>query len=245
MNPQKNIEERIELYLDGKLSKDEIEELWLDILNKPEYFTHLKINLSLRKRYRQKKEHPVVNTTNYQPWLLSVAAVVLFILAFNFFYTSIDETIVPLKQISFYELESSKVVRSDNQNLTKTDSLLNEAFNAVVTGEKNKGIDLYTQIYNKNVTASYSAKAHLNIGIIFYNELNFDDAAVSFRSALDAGGKIPRVEEKSHWFLAQTYINMNLLEKARDSARKTLEMNGKFKDEAQIILLSLDSILES
>lgn len=47
-----NIEQKIEAYLNGELSREEVEELWLDLMGQPEYLEHLKTNLALKKRYK-------------------------------------------------------------------------------------------------------------------------------------------------------------------------------------------------
>lgn len=243
MNRQKHIEERIELYLDDNLSKSEIEELWIDILQRPEYLDHLKINLSLRELHKRKKKTFPLVAQNYHLGILTMAALLLAVFYFTILNSITSPYKAPLTQIDLHEIQSPDVMRAVDGYLTGIDSLMHEAFNAAVMGENAQALNLYKNILNE-ASPENAVKAHFNTGIILYNEKQFGDAAKSFYAALTLRKNLPRVEEKARWYLGNTYANLDSLINARYTFYRTYQMNGVHKNEAREMLISIEGLLK-
>ncbi|MEX0778538.1 MAG: hypothetical protein WD491_07070 [Balneolales bacterium] len=232
MKERKHIEERIELYLDGRLTNQEIEELWIDILSKPKYLDHLKINLSLRELNKNKTRSVSLLDKKYQPWAIAAAAFFILLLII-FFNTGSNSSLATVTRIELHELESPNIKRSIQDELTGADSLLNEAFNAAVTGEHEKAISLYSIVLNDY--DSFDFEVYLNQGILQFNADNYKDAKVSFQSAYDYAAE-PSDEQKSQWFLGNTYVKLDSLGKSREYITKVSEWNGPFQNDAREML---------
>ena len=243
MKQKKHIEERIELYLKDELTHNEIEELWVDILRQPEFLDDLKINIALKEYYKTQENQHSNAPVKGKHWLMATAAVMLAaVFTFFFLYTS-PNIIDPVTHIDLHEIEAPAVMRSDQGAFTNGDSLLHEAFNAAVMDDTNKALSLYNEIINSSELEAYHAKAYLNQGIIYYNQARFEQAASSFQAAVDKTEE-GAIEEKSQWYLGNTYVNLNALKDARASISRVYEIDGRYRSEAARMLLSLDSILK-
>ncbi|MEX0929718.1 MAG: hypothetical protein WDZ53_09945 [Balneolales bacterium] len=244
MNPNNNkhIEELIDLYLHDKLSQDEIEEIWIRILNRPEYLEYLKVNLLLHELYKKKLGTQLPLPARYYRWATAMAAVFMVIFFINYFYPAYEAPPLTTARIELHELESPFVTRSANQHLVGADSLLHFAFNAAVMGDPYDAIRVYNDLAADQRYDSYAAQAFLNLGILQYNEQCFEDAAQAFLSALAKPAIHPRMKEKLHWYLGHTLINLNAFDSGTASINIVYEMKGTYQSGALHMLRALDSM---
>ncbi|MEX0686292.1 MAG: tetratricopeptide repeat protein [Balneolales bacterium] len=244
MEQKKHIEERIELYLADRLTLDEIEDLWLDIMKQPEYLDHLKINIALKELYKNEGNKKASSYNYYKPWLFAAAAALLLAFILSFFLSFSSPAILTLNKIDLVEIESPSMVRSGSEQFSQGDSLLNLAFNSTVIGDTDKALILYNKIIEDPQYNFYYAKAHLNQGIIYFNQERFTEAAQAFKTAIIWSNSDQNIVEKSYWYLGKTYVGLKALPEARESIFRTYQMNGHYRSEAEQMLISLDSILD-
>lgn len=246
----KHIEERIQAYLDGKLSTEEIDQLWSDIIKNPEYYDHLQINAELKELFEKRRGkksdssatvHQLNPMQKYGKWVMALAAVILLTIAINLFQVSDHpDMITAIDQISMLEMETVDVTRDQAVELTGADSLLFYAYDASVRNNYEEAAELYRDISRRFPESVEAAKARLNQGILTYNNRDYEEAMTYFLASLEIGHSDMYVVEKAHWYLANTYINMDRLEDARREAYEVYAHNGVYRNAAYHMIRQLN-----
>ena len=130
-----------------------------------------------------------------------------------------------------------------NPDFYAADSMVVLGFTATVDGNDSLAVKYYREVNEKYGNTAGSAKAHLNVGIIRYNDAKYQEATNEFVLALVSGGLSRRVAEKAHWYLANALINLGELEKAHLQAVAVWQMEGPLRDAAFLLIRRLDQQL--
>jgi len=77
-NEKLEIEEQIDRYVAGQLSQEEIDELWVELVQHDEYMAYLETSANLKEITRDKQEK---SAKDRPAWMYAAAAVVLLLLA--------------------------------------------------------------------------------------------------------------------------------------------------------------------
>ncbi len=236
------LEERIDAYIKGNLSKEQVDELWVDLLKKPEYIEQLQTEIDLARVYRkrqkrQKKSESII----YWKWV-AAAAVALLVVYINFFSGSNVDSIREWTQgpINLLDnLAAAEITRSD-ANIPSADSVLNTAFKAAINGDTKEAATIYEKVLEQQQNPKIRTKASLNLGIIHYNNKDFHDSIDYFRQALDADQSDSLRSERTYWYLGNALANTGDLSSAREAVLTTYEMGRIYKDDAFKLLKRLD-----
>lgn len=205
--------QKIDAYLKGKLSEDEVDTLWIELLKRPDYLEYLKTEAALKDLIAERSGHDMVQSEPpkgpaYRPWLSIAAAVVLIIasvVVFRLVNQQSPATLAP-DQIDVNELASADVMRSSTDEIKKIDSLLNLGFESAVSGKTDKARQIFSDIIHNYSDEPTRAMAYLNLGILRYNNHDFSEAAASFRKAGQFAENDSITKQKAGWFLANTYL---------------------------------------
>lgn len=236
-----NIEQRIDAYIKGQLSDEEVQDLWMQLVKHPEYISLLQTELDLTRIYNQKAQSQ--NTTgHYWKWIASAAAVIVFIITLNILTTNDLQPLKSLGQTNINLVEnlaSAEVTRSGTA-LDPADSLLNTGFKAAISGQIETAIRIFEDIIVRYDSTRAVPKAYLNLGILKYNSGDFDGCIESFNQAISNARDDSLLIEQSYWYLGNAFVNTNELPKARDAVKKAFEMGETYKKEAFRLLKRLD-----
>lgn len=239
---------QIDAYVKGKLNAQQAEELWIDLLKHPEYLDLLEVEITLKalhddKRDSKKQETGISPLQRSWKWIAAAASVAILVVALNFLTGDIQKTIreFALAEISIANnLAAPPVLRSQQSTLTEADSLLNLGFEAALSGNLNKAVDIYETIIQKYDTDPAVAQAYLNIGVITYNDGEFEPAAKAFEQAIARVRDNALLVEKAYWYLGNAYINLNKLEEAREAIHSAYLLDGIYRKTAFRLLRKLD-----
>jgi len=270
MNSEQEIEllKTIDAFLKGELSEAEEDTLWERLLKHPEYLDYLETEAALRDLYQQKTntndEHksikeqlesdqisgriPSESNTNINRLgaALAVAASIAIIFAFLFLINQPQHKApgeLAINSIEVNSMETSDVRRSEINELSPADSLLNVGMQAAMTDNMSKAERIYREVITKYDSKPAAAMAHLNLGIIQYNLGEYENAITSFRSALDIPNTTMIVEEKAYWYMGNAYVNLEQWEKARSVVYEAYVQQGIFRDAAESLLEHIDTRL--
>lgn len=228
-----DIENRIDLYLKGRLSQDQIDDLWVELIENPECYDYLKTVVSLRNIYKDQKINtqtpvyelgsPKVAVT--REWFRYAAAAVVIVAlgasSFLYFNSNQLQTLEPPSSLEHI------VYRSVNNNdIDSSFDQLQAAIGMAVQGHTTSAILMLNQIHDEASDVGLQAEAILNIGIIEYNQDDFNAAARTFNRVANLDGIDMLIHERAMWNLAQSQVAMGDFIAARESVEKVIEMDG-------------------
>ena len=235
------LEQAIDAYLKGKLSEQEVEELWVELLQKPEYIALLETEIDVKRVYKAKQQQDT-STNTYWKWIAAAAAIAILVISINVLS---DNTPKPIEEWTKAEitlsenLASAEVTRSATK-ISSSDSLLNAGFKAAIEGDTNQAIGIYKNIINRYNDTGIISKAYLNLGIIQYNFGEYSYGIESFKKAITIAQDNPLLKEQSYWYMGNAFINIDQLEEARTAVRQAHSLGQIYKDEAFKLLKRLD-----
>src|SRR5699024_5765428 len=251
-----SLEKKIEAYISGHLSEEESQQLWEELLKRPDYIELLNTELAARTIHRtnrisaqneQKDQHTLVyQKLQIWKWVGIAAAIILLVVSINYFKNTSSPTAdsLAIKNINLSEnLISPSVLRSSEQQITPADSMLNLAYGAAIRGKLSEAVPFYDHIISRYPNQSVAVKALLNKGIILFNKGKFDKAKISFEKVIQKSESNSFNKEKGYWFLGNTYINSDQPDSARQALLKAKQMNGIYYGPSNDILEKMDQQL--
>lgn len=245
----KNIIVEIDRYIKGKLSSKEVDNLWIKFLDNPEYFDWFETDLHLRHMIHKNqpaaihslRESNKPKKPNIKTWIAAAAAIIVLSVGLQYFWSlqSFAEEYA-IDQIDRTELMGSDILRSDSQEVEQLDITINEALADAYEGEIEEAIAKFEKILEESPNSRQRVRAEMNLGILLYNESEYEQAVVHFQSITEMGSLSKFVEEKAWWFLGNTYLNLDQLDHAREAVFTAYSLDGRYKNPARDLLERLD-----
>lgn len=244
--------EKIDLYIQGKLSQDEIDELWKTFLKHPEYYNWLETQVHLRSLIRKGKKPKFDSDTGgpsnsstihtHKGWFYAAAAAVMLALGLQFF--SLQQP-GPVSALALAEIEQSyligaDVLRSRDEPNGNIDIAINDALATAYEGETEGAIQQFREILNQSPSEEQRARVEMNLGILLYNNGQYESAKNYFESVMEIEGLEDHQKEKSWWFLGNAYLNLDQPREAREAVFNAYSLDGQFQAAALALLKKLD-----
>lgn len=248
MNNSRELEirQRIDAYIKGRLNEEEIQDLWNEIAKNPELLDLLELEVNIKTLIERKVQKTTIGTgINKLPtwtWRAAAAAAIIIIALIQLFKvgTSSDLNQLVVQKINLGEIETSDGVRAKDLRITTADSLLNLGFEAAISGNEERALELFNEVINNFDEEPYGSKAFLNRGIILYNEPDYEAAILSFREAANRAEDSRMITEKAYWYLGNALINVDELEAAREAVLEAYQLDGVFRNPAFRLLQKLN-----
>jgi tetratricopeptide (TPR) repeat protein len=239
------IRKKIDAYIKGKLSEEEIQQLWNEFAKNPELLDLLELEVHVKTLIEDqaigKGKQAFIHRLPKWTWHAAAAAVIVIVALIQLFRvetpTDIQQFVV--QNISPAQLETSDSVRDNEMHITTADSLLNLGFEAVISGDDSRALNLFDEVISKYDEEPYGSKAYLNKGIILYNEGEYESAIKAFREAEKRVESSRMILEKTQWYLGNALVNIGELEQAYEAVLKTYQMDGVFRQPAFKLLKKL------
>lgn len=253
------LEKKIDAYIKGNLSEEEAQQLWQQLLKRPDYIELLETELGVKSILQQRdsddtdqetaaNEKGIVYTLyRSRKWIAAAAAVILLVVSINILqmntHSSISEA--ALKDINLTEnLSSAQILRSQKSDMTPADSLLNRGFEAAISGDVNEALAMYNKIIDRYGDKPAVVQAHLNKGIIQYNSGEFKNSISSFMAVIKKAKSKSVEREKAYWYMGNAYVNLNQFSKAREAIQNTYSMDGIYRKPSFRLLKKLNHELD-
>lgn len=246
-----DIIKKIDAYLKNQLSEKEAEDFWVELLKNPEYIELLETELAIKSilHDRQKQTQgdspqaiPASANSNTWKWIGAAASVVVLVVAINFLRvetTSLQQqTIGNINMTN--QLAAPMVMRSEGDELTGADSLMNIGFEAALSGDENRALEIYQQVVDRYEQGPAAAQAYLNMGIIKYNSSEYREASSAFDEALVRIEQDRVLQEKAYWYLGNAYTKLNQLEQAKQAIQNAYALDGTYRKSAFRLLRKID-----
>lgn len=228
-NPK--LEDQIDLYLSGSLSHEEIELLWEQLIEHPQYVDYMKTCAGLRKIGSEDKESESSSKTeetitSYNFRYAIAAGIVLLLTVIgvlNIYPESETYYPEPLAVLELNNLRSSDTFENDFERE------IQHGISLAVLGQEEKALEVLHQLKAKVESEEQKLDVMVNIGIVHYNLADFDSAKSTFLAVTQNPHAEPLIKEKAWWYLANSYLKTNHREDAKVAAQHTYDVNGAYR----------------
>jgi len=238
-NRNKDLEKRIEAYVDGDLSTREIDELWAELLDNEYYYDYMKSVASMKKvaEDRQEKSRLQGSESQKAVWLSAAAAILLMIGAATIFNISTEpaENISPISSIELDYYRSADGMAAENME----SDVVRRAISTANTGDVAEALSLINEELQKENSDYKEAELLITSGSILYNSGRFADAIERFETAIDINYDDMMLRERNYWYLGNAYFQVNKLDEAKFALEQAFELNGAYSRVAQSYLRAL------
>ena len=235
------IEARIDAYRRGELSDEQIDKLWEELIEFPENLDYLKNSVNLEKLAAEQIDSDFANTAprdrsqkgkavlyNLSATWGKVAATLLVIAGIlSVVYLFGSDYIFEPQPMNEIELDT---YRSSTIPSAEFDRQIQEAINLASLEEYDEALLKLKKVKQNDLTNEQSISLKINKGSIHYNRGDYPEALDVFHSILDKDYDLHILtREKVHWFLGNTYLQLDQEETAQHHIKKTYELNGAYR----------------
>lgn len=250
-----SIKNKIHDFVDGNLTDAEVDELWAQLIGRPDDLEYLQTLSTLKKMGDEGKFDHLYDTEpnviplfaareesrptfyeRFKPYLVAASVLIIgFAILFNLL-TSVQQP-QTAGAISMIEYEIERGV--DNQTIL--DNYLQEAVSLATNGNLEAAFSQLDQASDLNLTAEQAIDLKMVRGAIQYNSQNYSDALLTFEG-INTIEDIDRLSlEKSTWYLANTQLQLGMIDEARNSMQEVIDLDGSFSRVAKQKLENLSN----
>ena len=240
----KELEGKIDLYVNGKLNEEQIDELWAELIQDEYYLDYTKSVANLKAVIEQKrKEERVATVLPLRKYInYGVAAAVALIIGvvgiLNF--TANNNQGSELEALGWIEYGT---VRSAGDDPALSDNeIVRQAINLANNGSTEEAIRILEEELDAASEVNEIAELSLTLGSIQYNYGNYEGALVSFERVTDLENVDLLILDKSLWYLGNTYIQLDNLVAAEQAFQQTINLDRQYSRVAQRYLEVINSL---
>ncbi len=238
---QKEIKEKIDQYVMGRLSADEIEELWIELIQNEYYLDYLKTvaNLKAVVAKRKSKARAAKVRTRWSYVAAAVIALLIGVLTIlNYPGFNLNTEVHPIDKIELNYYRSAGETTGDPE----TSRIIKNAIALANTGKFDEAVALLENELEKAEDPKWISEISLSLGSLFYNHGNYQEAVSYYNNILNYKEVIGVLTlEKAYWYLGNAYFQLDQLDKARSAIEKAFNLNGAYRRVAQSYLNALSS----
>lgn len=241
---QTSIKERIHDFIEGNLTDHEVDQLWAELIARPDDLDYLQTLATLKKMGESGKfDHlydaepnvvvplsfvdgatkQVTLYEKFKPYLVAASVIIIGVVILFNLMTSVQQPQAtgPISMIE-YEIERS----ADNQ--TMLDSYLQEAVSLATSGNLEAAYAQIDEASSLELTTEQSIDLKMVKGAIQYNSQDYSQALQTFLSVNSIEGIGLMNLEKSTWYLANTQLQLGMTNDAIKSIERVIELDGAF-----------------
>lgn len=237
---KKGLEEKIDRYINGQLSAQEVDELWSELIQDEYHLDYLKSAANLKAVIKQKREARKAKKTQ-QYWYYAAAAVIALLIAVLGVMSLSTQDSTSVQPVSSIELD---YYRSGDGSLDSAQEpgIISDAIRLANTGRVSEAISMLDTELETASKPAWVAELSLNLGSLHYNEANYTEA-ISYYSAVITNKDYVDVLmlEKAYWYAGNAYFHMDELAEAQANIEEAYKLNGAYRRVAKSYLDALSS----
>lgn len=228
-SPDRNeLERKIDQYVHGQLSDEEIEELWAVLIQDGDYLDYLKSAANLKAVMEKKRKSR--KPAHEQPyWSYAAAAVFILVIAvmtvLNMPVFQGADSVEPIESI---ELEYYRSADGTVDSAADPE-VIQQAISLANSGETEQAISILEQELNQARQDEWVAELSIQIGSLQYNSDRYDESIESFERVTNLDEVDILVLEKAYWYLGNAYFQMDRLDEAYDAIERAYELDGAYR----------------
>lgn len=240
---QNKLEVKIDRYVNGQLSQEEIDDLWAELIQDGYHLDYLKTVANLKEVVKKKKERrKTLKMKRY--WSYAAAAVIALTIGIlgvmNLQQSSINGEVQPIESIALdYYRSSEGTIDNEADN-----NVIRDAITLANTGQFDQATALLNKELQQAENPQWISELNLNLGSLYYNEGNYRQSTdyfqkiitqkESFNDNLSTDEKL--ILEKAYWYLGNAYFQLDELDKAKQNIENAYALNGEYRRVAQSYL---------
>jgi tetratricopeptide (TPR) repeat protein len=232
------IERKIDLYISGRLTQPQIDNLWVEMIEYPEMLSYLKTSASIKDLVSGTQGSinsdsvsttvpvtPIKTVANLRTFMAAALLLIAMGLG-SLYYMSSSE--VDINRV-YGPLETLELIAYRSASSPEVDEArrqLNDAVDLALSGNTPLALQLLVQITESTSTDDLKAEANMNIGIIEYNNQEFAEAIVSFKQSLSLNHSNPQLYERAMWNLSHSHMAVGNTVEAKVSLQHVIDLDG-------------------
>lgn len=235
---KRDLEYKIDEYLEGNLTPEQIDELWIELIQDEYYMDYLKTAASLKGLAKQENSSAKIFTMNHLKQVY-LAAAVMIMSATLVLYALYDQgTPASVEPISTIELDYYRSAEG-----TVVEDNISEILMSVIAAANSGNVETAIDIINRELQIySDPAVRHelmITAGSILYNSGQYDQALSWFENAIRINTPDQQLKERNYWYLGNTYFQLNMITEAKMALENAYELNGAYSRIAESYLKAL------
>ncbi len=242
-NFNKDLERKIDLYINGKLSEEQVDDLWAELIQNEHYLDYTKSVANLKQIIQDGRKAQELPPTYQLRKVASygVAAAIAIIIGvlgvLNYTATNGPAELDALAWIEYDTYRSS----NDSPAITNNE-VIKTAIRLANDGNTEEAIGLLKKEILAVSNTEEIALLSLSLGSIQYNYGNYSDALTSFTNVVEKNEINKLILEKGYWYLANTYVQLDRLSEAEEALQKTLDLDGQYSRVAESYLNAINKV---
>lgn len=237
-NTKKDLENRIEEYLEGELTATQIDELWAELIQDDYYYDYLKTAASIKGLSKKRNKNAKIFELTGIKQVYLAAAVMLISAAFVLFNLYDQSNVLGVEPISSIELDyyrSAEGIVEENES----NEMLIMIISIANRGDINGALAMINEQLANISDTKLRQELLVTAGSILYNSGNYDLALERFESGIELNSDDVLLTERNYWYLGNTYFQLNQIAEAKDALEKAYELNGAYSRIAESYLKAL------
>ena len=233
---KKELEAKIDQYVNGQLSAEEVDELWSELIQDGYHLDYLKSVANLKAVIKERRAKQKARETR-KYWYYAAAAVVTLLIAVMSFLNYSVQNNAEVQPISEVELN---YYRSGDGSVTDGPEIIRNAIALANTGKVSEAVSLLEEELQTANEAHWIAELNLNLGSLYYNQGEYQqaidhyDVVISNKEDIDV-----LMLEKAYWYTGNAYFHLDQLTSARNFIEKAYDLNGAYRRVTQSYLNAL------
>ncbi len=235
---KKELEEKIDQYVNGQLSAQEVDELWAELIQDGYHLDYLKSVANLKAVVERKREKQK-STTQKRYWYYAAAAVIALLIAVVGVMNISTQQQSSVEPVSSIELD---YYRSGDGTISSSSDkdIISNAIKLANTGRESEAISLLASELENASEPEWIAELSLNLGSLHYNNGNYNKAIEHYERVVANEDNVDKLMlEKAYWYIGNAHFHLDQLVDARMNIEKAYELNGAYRRVAQSYLNAL------
>lgn len=237
-----DLERKIDLYVNGKLTSAQIDELWAELIQDDYYLDYMKSVANLKAvidRQQETASKSKIYSIQKVARYASAAAVILIasvigVLNMN---PSSEYSVSPVDQLGLDVVRDATGISE-----TVTNDVIRKAIRLATDGEVSEAITMLEEELSKTEDPQLKADIALSLGSIQYNTGDYEASIRNFELVVAQEDINVLTLEKGYWFLGNTYFQMDELVKAETAFQSAYELNGAYSRVAKTYVDALAKV---
>lgn len=241
-NLNKDLERQIDLYLNGRLSEEQIDDLWAELIQDGYYLDYMKSAANLKAIIIESREaaKPTVakQLRKYASYVTAAAVVIIVGVLGVMNYSSTNSTAIsPIAEIGL------DIVRSDvGVSANITNETIKKAIQLAADGNTLEAKELLSKELSNEQDPTLIAEFSMTLGSIQYNLGEYKEAVSSFKTVISQENISENILEKGYWLLANTYFQLDQLEEAKIAFQNTYDLDRGYSRIAKSYINALNAM---